>query len=257
MDAAAYYADHLQEINEAISIVCRKHGIAYDEEKDFVQHVHLQLIEDDYRRIRAYRGSSSLRTFLHIVISRIFIDHVRTKWHPSTEALRLGPTAVELEKLVFRNNYTVHEACHVLASNPSTAIADNEANEILAKLRFRRPRPVRAEDSEEELPRFPDPAPDPEERVERKQLLRTKQVVLDQVGTTLRSFSDEDKLLIKLVFFSGHKIAEVARLLGRDERLTYRRTQTLLKTLRETMAAAGISESDARQALEAADGLDA
>lgn len=257
MDAAGYYSDNVNLINEAIRIICRKHGMPSDEEQDFAQHVHLQLIEDDYRKIRAFKGSSSLKTYLYTVISRILIDHVRTKWHPSTEAQRLGATAVELEKLIFRNNYTVHEACHILAANPATAIDEQAAREVLAKLRVRRPRPVRAEDSEAELPRFPDPAPDPEERIMQKQRLQKKEEVLAQVGTMLRSFMDEDKLLLKLIFIGGHKISEVSRILGMDERMTYRRTQTLLKTMRETMAAAGISETDAREAFAAADGLDA
>jgi RNA polymerase sigma factor for flagellar operon FliA len=251
MDAAAYYAGHLQEINQAIGIICRKHGLAGDDEKDFTQHVHLQLIEDDYRKIREYRGSSSFKTFLYTVISRIHIDRVRTKWHPSTEAKRLGPAAVELEKLVYRNNYTVHEACQILAANPATALNEQTAHELLAKLRVRSPRLIRAEDSEEQLSCVRDPAPDPEERIAHQQRLQKKQKVVAVIGAQLQSFSGEDKLLIKLIFISGHKISEIARLLERDERMLYRRTQTLLRSMREAMAAAGIGESDAREMFEA------
>lgn len=253
MDAAAYYADHLREINEAISIICRKHGIAFDDEKDFSQHVHLQLMEDDYRKIRAYRGASSFSTYLHTVISRILIDHVRIKWHPSTDAQRMGNAAVKLEKLVFWNNYTIHEACNILASNPSTAIDEKTAREMLARLRVRRPRPVKADDSEEQLPRFPDPAPDPEERIVQKQQMQKKQEVIEMIGTMIRSFSSEDKLLIKLTFLGGHKVSDVARLLGRDERLLYRRIQTLLRNMRESMGAAGIEVTDVRGIFEVTD----
>lgn len=256
MDAAAYYADHLGEINEAISIICRKNGIAPAEEKDFSQHVHLQLIEDDYRKIRAYRGSSSFRTYLYTVISRILIDQVRTKWHPSTEAKRLGTTAVALEKLVYRNNYSVREACQVLSMDPSTAVTEQQAHDLLATVRARKPRPIRAEDSEEQLPRVPDPAPDPEGHLARKQQRRREREVVDLIGTVLQAFSSEDKLLMKLVFIGGHKISEVARLLKKDERLVYRRTRSLLRNAKEALAAAGIGEADVRDILEGTGAFD-
>ena len=86
MDAVGYYTDHFKPINEAISIICRKYEMSRDEEKDFAQHVHLQLIENDYKILRAFKGNSCLKTYLHTVISRIFIDQVRVKWHPSAEA---------------------------------------------------------------------------------------------------------------------------------------------------------------------------
>lgn len=250
MDAAAYYADHLREINEAIGIICRKHCLDRDAEDEFAQYVHLQLIEDDYRKIRSYKGSSSFKTYLYTVIGRIFIDQVRSKWHPSTEAERMGPVAVELEKLVFRHNYSVHEACNILSSNPQTTIDEQAARAVLDRLKVRRPTPSRADDSEDQLPRIPDPTPHPEKRLEQRQQSGRKREILSQMATALATLSDEDKLLIKLIFVSGHKIAEVARMLGRDERMLYRRTQTLLRDLRQAMLAAGIGEADAREALE-------
>jgi len=246
MDAAGYYNDHLKQINEAISIICRKHGMARDEEKDFAQHVHLQLIENDYKKLRAYQGSSSLKTYLYTVISRIFIDQVRHKWHPSAAAKRIGTTAIQLEKLVYRHQYEVHEACQIMASNPATAIDETAAHEMLGKL-HRHPRVTVLEDSEEHLPRFPDPAPDPEERIEQKQLLQKKQKIVTLIGQIIQELSKEDKLLIKLFFVSGHKISEIARMLGTDDRLLYKRTQVILQHMRKSMADAGVGHVDVQE----------
>lgn len=159
MDAAGYYTGHVKQINEAISIICRKHAMSSDEAKDFAQHVHLQLIENDYRKLRAYKGNSSLTTYLYTVISRIFIDQVRVKWHPSVEAVRLGAAAVELEKLIYRNQYAVHEACHIMAANPAIAVDEKEAHDILGRLPMKTSRPTRIDDSEERLPSIPIPRP--------------------------------------------------------------------------------------------------
>jgi RNA polymerase sigma factor (sigma-70 family) len=250
MDAAGYYKENLQQINEAISIICRKHGMARDEEMDFAQHVHLQLIENDYGKLRAFKGASSLKTYLYTVISRIFIDTVRSKWHPSAEAKKMGAAAVALEKLVHRNQYAVHEACQILAANPATAIEESAAHAMLGKLKVRKPRLARVDDSEAHLQGFPDPAPDPEKRIAQKQLQQKKQTIIALVGDITRSLSGEDKLLIKLLFVSNRKISEVARLLGKEDRMLYKRTQAILRNMREAMADAGIREGDVREILD-------
>lgn len=250
MDAAEFYANQLKQIDEAISIICRKHGMSRDEAKDFSQHVHLQLMEDDYKKLRAYKGNSSLKTYLHTVISRIFIDQVRVKWHPSTEAVRMGAAAIELEKLIYRNQYAVHEACQILASNPATAMDENAARDILGRLPWKTPRPTRIDDSEERLMSVRDTAHDPETLITRKQQHQKKQKLIAIIGDIISSLSGEDKLLIKLLFINGHRISEISRLLGKDDRQLYKRTQTILRGLREAMADAGIGEGDIREILD-------
>jgi len=251
MDAATYYKDHLKQISEVISIICRKHAMRGDEEKDFAQQVHLQLIENDYKILRSYKGNSSLKTYLHTVISRIFIDQVRVKWHPSAEAKRIGETAVELEKLIYRNQYSVHEACQILAANPSTAIDENAAHDMLGRLHVRTPRLNKVDDSEKRLLILPDPAPDPETLIAHKQFLRKKQQMIAIIGNIIPSLSTEDKLLIKLLFLSGHRISEIARLLGKDDHQLYKRTKSILQKMREAVADAGLVESDIRESLAA------
>ncbi len=249
MDAARYYADHLKQINEAISIICRKHGMTRDEEKDFAQNVHLQLIENDYKKLRAYKGKSSLKTYLYTVISRIFIDQVRVKWHPSAAAKRMGETVVALEKLTCRDHYTLHEACQILAAIPSTAIDEDAAHDILDRLHFKTPRLTIVEDSEELLLRIVDPAPDPETCIAQKQRHQIKQEMIAIIGDVVQSLSGEDKLLIKLLFIDGLKISKIARLLGKDDRQPYKRIQSILRKMREAMRKSGIAESDIRDVL--------
>lgn len=249
MDAAVYYADNIKQINEAISIICRRYSMTRDDEKDFAQQVHLHLIENDYRKLRAYKGNSSLKTYLYTVISRIFIDKVRVKWHPSARAKSLGEKAVVLEKLIYRDQYTLHEACQILAANPSTALDENTAHAMLGRLHFKTSRFTIIDDSEELLRRIPDPAPDPETRIAQKQLHQKRQKVITIIGDMISLLSGEDKLLIKLLFIDGHRISEIARLLGKDDRQLYKRTQSILRTVRESMADAGIGEDDIREVL--------
>ncbi len=258
MDAAEYYADHIKLINEAICIICRKYGMAFDEEEDFAQHVHLQLIENDYRKLRAYKGNSSLKTYLYTVISRIFIDQVRVKWHPSAEAKRMGETAVVLEKMIYRDHYTLHEACQILAADPSTAIDENAAHDILGRLHFKTPRIISIDYSEERLQGIPDPAPYPDTRITQKELYREKRKMIAIIGDIIPLLSSEDKLLIKLLFIDGRRISEIARLLGKDDHQLYKRTQSILRKMRESMVmAAGMGEVDIGEILEVTGEYDA
>ena len=250
MDAVAFYRDHLKQIDDAIKIICRKHGMTLDEEKEFTQHVHLQLIESDYRKLRAFKGSSSLKTYLYTVISRIFIDQVRSKWHPSAEAMRLGAAAVELERMVYRDQYTVHEACQILAVNPTTAITEDAAHDMLVKMTVRTRRLTLVGDPEEHLLNYPDPSPDPETLIARKQLMQKKQAVVDLVGEITQTLPGEDKLLIKLLFISNRKISEIARLLGKEVRILYRKVEAILGDMRKAMADAGTAEGDVGEVLE-------
>jgi RNA polymerase sigma factor (sigma-70 family) len=249
MNAAKFYREHLKLINEAIGIICRRHGITGDDAKDFAQHVHLQLIENDYKKLRAYKGTGVLKIYLSTVISRIFIDQVRSKWHPSAEATRIGPTAVHLEKLVYRHQYAVHEACQIMASNPATALDENAAHAILGRLHLKRPRPVMVNDPEEHLPRFPDPAPDPEAQLMQKQLQQKKQKINAQIGALVGSLSNEDLLLIKFYFVHGRKMSEIARMLGKPDGMLYKRTQTILRKMRESMLSAGVGQVDVQDVL--------
>lgn len=240
----------LKHIDEAISIICRKHAMFGDEARDFAQHVHLHLMEDDYRILRAFKGNSSLKTYLHTVISRIFIDQVRVKWHPSAEATRMGEMAVKLEKLIYGSQYAVHEACQIMAAHTGGAMDENKVRDILGRLPVKKAHPVKIEDSEECLPNLPDSSPDPETLVAQKQLHQKKQKVIAVIGDIIPSLSGEDKLLIKLLFIDSHRISEIARLLGKDDRLLYKRTQTILRRMREALADAGIAEGDIQELLD-------
>ena len=161
----------------------------------------------------------------------------------------MGETVVALEKLIYRDQYTLHESCQILAAIPFTAIDENAAHDMLGRLPFRTPRPTIVDDAEELLRRTPDPAPDPETRLAQRQLHQKKQEMIAIIGDAVLSLSGEDKLLIKLLFIDGHKISQIARLLVKDDRQLYKQTQSILQKMRETMANAGIAESDARDVL--------
>ena len=111
--------------------VCRRAHVRDADADDFIASVKLALIEDDYAILRKYEGRSSLATYLTIVIERLMSDErmrTRGRWHPSAEAVRLGPAALLLEAIVRRDRRTIDDALPALrALDPAITRENAEA----------------------------------------------------------------------------------------------------------------------------------
>src|SRR5262245_35135549 len=91
---------------EVIRQAARSHGLRREDAQDFEQTVHVTLLQRNYDIFERFEGKSSLRTYLTVVIGRLMLDwRNRTygKWRSSAAAKRLGPFAVDLERLVHRD----------------------------------------------------------------------------------------------------------------------------------------------------------
>ena len=99
----------LQELallDSVVWAVTRSRRMSPEDAEDFGQSVHLRLAERDYDIFRRFTGRSSLRTYLFVVVHRMLLDwqnHALGKWRPSAAAIRLGPVAVNLERLIDRD----------------------------------------------------------------------------------------------------------------------------------------------------------
>ncbi|MCP5007519.1 MAG: hypothetical protein GY941_26820, partial [Planctomycetes bacterium] len=123
-------------IDQVIKKNCFKNNLSLDVADDFTSNVYEKLMEDSCRKIREFKGNSSFKTYISVIIFRIFEDKKRTwgRWKPSREALRFGPEAVKLEQLVFRDNNTGEQAYDALTADPEFSITRERAFEILEKL---------------------------------------------------------------------------------------------------------------------------
>src|SRR3954463_5742440 len=104
---------NLDTINELCGATARRYRLLPADAEEFAAVVRLRLIENDYDVLRKFRGESSLRTFLSVVIARYCLDYQVSrfgKWRPSARAKRLGPAAVGLERLVWRHGVTFADA---------------------------------------------------------------------------------------------------------------------------------------------------
>ena len=90
----ALFLANLPVIDSVVRHVCRRHHLSAAEADDFGSEVRLHIIERNYEILRKFEGRSSLRTYLAVVVQRLFLDYrnrIWGKWRPSAEAQRRGP----------------------------------------------------------------------------------------------------------------------------------------------------------------------
>ena len=96
----------LPVIDDVAAQVCRRHRLNAGEADDFKSEVRLHFIERNYEVLRKFEGRCTLSTYVNVVVQRVFLDYRNRmwgRWRPSTEARRLGPTAMLIERLVTRD----------------------------------------------------------------------------------------------------------------------------------------------------------
>jgi RNA polymerase sigma factor (sigma-70 family) len=244
--AEALFLEHLGWINTVASMACAQHGVWGAEAEDFTSWMRLKLMEDDYAALRRFRGDSSVKTYLASVVARSFFSYVRThrgEWRPSAAAERLGPPAVDLERLVHRDGYTVQQAGEVLRTAGRTTLSDVALARLLAGLPDRPPlRPVELQANAALDATEGDSRAD--ERVVAAESEARSARVAEALERALGELEPEDRLIARMHFGEGRTLAHVARALGLEQKPLYRRVQRLRTRLRTLLEAAGLREDD-------------
>ena len=218
------------------------------EQEDFSSQVKLRLIENDYAVLRRFEGRSSLSTYLVVVIQRLFLDErVRQwgKWRPSAVALRLGPRAVMLDRLINREGMSVSESVERMAG------AETERRE-LAAIADQIPRRVsRRFVGDEHLAGLSTDASQVEEGVERREAEPVVRRAVALLRALLEGLPPQDRLVLRMKFEDGSTLAEIAAALRLEAKALYRRLDRLLKQFREAFEAQGLEGAMISQALSA------
>jgi len=240
MDAATLYRQHLIEIGQIAESTCRWNGVRDHDAEDFASDVHLRLCEDDYAVLRQFRGTSSVRTYLTVVIGRLFLDYrirIWGKWRASAQARRLGDAAVLLETLIYRDGCTFDAACQIIEQRRGLNVQRGELRTILTQLPRRPPRKFEGDADLDVVP-----------AVERADGLvleseRVEHVALAEaaVARAVEELPVEDRLIIRMVYYEALSVAEIARVLGLEQKRLYPRIQQLLRSLRNTLKSQGIT----------------
>lgn len=254
MPPADLYSAHTDLIERVLERTCRAHRLPADAADEFRSWARLRLFDHDQAILRKFSGRSTLRTFLLTVVERLFLDwrnHEWGKWRPSNEARRLGDLAVELEKLVLRDHYAVHEAVQTLVAR-GLASSETDCERLWARLP-RRPRRQRVE--EEQLAGLPSPgrASDSVEEAERA---GREAVVVEALERAILSLPAADQLVLRLRFWNGFKVSRIAQLIGEDAKALYRRFDRTCAELKLKLEAGGVGVHDVAALLGTLTGSD-
>lgn len=231
---------HLAHIEKAARHACRRRGLRPEDTEEFVSCVYEKMIVDDYAVIRKFQGKSTLETYLTVVIERLFLDHQNHrlgKWRPSAEAERLGPVAILLERLLYRDGLSLNEACEILRTNYRVGASLQELHDLVVKLP-RRISPRRME-GEEGLENRPTEGMDPEQTVISREEQIRHEAVLGFLREAVAKLSPEDALLVRMSC-DGFKISEIARALKLEQKPLYRRLMRIYEALRQDLERDGV-----------------
>jgi RNA polymerase sigma factor (sigma-70 family) len=255
MDWEKTYLEYLPRIERIVRSVARKRGMLNpDEITEFVQVVRVALFEDDYAILRKFEGRSSLWTYLTTVIVRFFCQYQverRGRWRSSAEAERLGKTAVELEQLIHRDGYTFKEAVQILTTRAGATVTPEQLWQLYRRLPHRNPRPHSV--PEESVLESVAGKGNAEERVEAAELVIVARKIKQTFDDVLPTLEEKDRIILKMRFRNGGKLADIARALHLDQKKFYKRFEKLMLMLRKAMEANGVSHTDAARFLEHGD----
>lgn len=241
----------LDLINQVIAFVCRRNNLNQADAEDFGSHARLALMKGGYAVLNKFEGRSSLKTFLSITIERIFLDYRNAawgKWRPSAEAAKRGFAAVLLEQLVSRDGYTLDEAFEIITTNHRVNLARPELEVLYAALPVREKRRFEGDDTLTSVPA--------NESADDMTLARDRLEAARRIGAALQDLfvklPAQDRLILRARFEDGRTVADVAAMIGVDQKPLYRRLERLFRDLRAGLEGCGISSSDVHEFLSAA-----
>lgn len=234
-DYRAFLESNYQVVRRVVRQIARRRRLTAEDADELTSAVHLKLVEKNYAVLGMFAGRSSLSTYLMRVVDRLYLDAkiaVAGKWRPSVEAVRLGPAAVRLEELLFRDRLSFEQACETLKINFGERLSRPELECIREALPGRSRRPLYCQlDEAGDWPAAPElqgtASPDIEP-------------MLARLSVTMRSLSPTDSRLLRLRFRDGWTVARIARVTGMNQKLLYRRFERIYADLRASVAPSGV-----------------
>lgn len=236
---------HLGLVYGVVEYVCRIHALVGDEQDEFRSFVLERLVDDDYAKIRAYRGPGSFSSFLVTVVNNLSYDFRNKqfgKWRPSAGARRVGDHAVLLERLLQRDRRPMEEAINIVCDQFAT-IPRREIARLAGELYGN---PSRTVVDERVLARVPtvETADGP---LHEEELGRKRRHLTELLMSAIRELKPADQLLIRLRYFDQMSPKAVAPMLKKRVAWVYRRCDALRQQLLARLTQMGLARHEIRQ----------
>lgn len=247
MASSDLYQLHREAIEWAISKVCQKHRLSRPEADDFGSILRIHLLDDDAAVLRAFGQRASMATFLYAVATHRFQDWRNAqwgKWRPSAEARRMGGVAVLLETRIVRDQLPMDEAIETLRTNHGVTESRPELETMAARFPVRHGRTFVSDDVLETRPAA---NVDPDARLDAGAATSAARQSAAALDEALRALTPQDRMILKMRFTDGRRIATIARTLELEPKVLYRRLERLLSGLKAALEGRGITAETARE----------
>jgi len=239
-----------QEVLQKIDDVCRRRFLEENEAMECHNFVIDGLMASDYRRLRSFKGKSSLKTYLYTLVNALATDFLRSKYgrrRIPVAVQRMGHLAEKIYRLICWQKFSFGEAYDIAVMEERY---EGDMMAFAAKFESVRNAPcpenpafVSPENrSGETIHEMPTSEPDPLERLmaHLDSELRIKAGrVIHKITETL---SETEQLLVKLVYGSGLPVTGAARTVGMEQPAARKCLKKILNLYREALLAEGIRE---------------
>lgn len=246
LEARELLTANLAVIERAVAFAVRRHSLDPNDAEDFAATVKLKLVENDYAILRAWEQRSRFSTYISVVVQRMALDfrtHAWGKWHSSAEARRLGALAVDLERHLLRDGRTFDETLSILSCRYENVTRES-LQALAARLPQRAPRRREVTIEAAELTAVRHPS-DVEEALLAGDRRRQSKRISGAMAAIVERLPEDERLVLQLRFEGGMTVAQIARTLGRDQRLLYRQLENRMRDIKRELVREGITPRDA------------
>jgi RNA polymerase sigma factor for flagellar operon FliA len=176
------------------------------------------------------------------VLANLFKDFRNNRWgrwRASSAAVRLGPLAVQLETLVYRDGHRVSEGIEILKSREGAS--ERELRRLLSHI------PSRVVPREVSLTAIQEPVSEvsADERLWTEATLTSMERAELALRKALGMLPPEDRLILRMRFWDDCSVADIARALGVEQKPLYRRLEAIQARLRSALEESGFGAEEA------------
>ena len=233
-----------------IETVCKRQFSAENDQNECYLYVIDSLKADNFKRLRAFKGKSKLNTYLYALINSLVIDFGRKKYGrrriPAGVA-KLGRWAEAVYRFVCWQRFTFDDAYDFLRID---GLYSGSYIDFIKDIELIKRAPCRENPAFQSIDETPESSfeninaeiSNPLEFLIQK-LDREKRIqAIKVIRETTVAFSEDDQLLIKLVYGSDQSVAAAARVIGLPASTAGKRLKKLLTKYREKLLVVGIRE---------------
>ncbi len=233
-----------------IETVCKRQFSAENDQNECYLYVIDSLKADNLKRLRAFKGKSKLNTYLYALINSLVIDFRRKKYGrrriPAGVA-KLGKWAEAVYRFVCWQKYTFDDAYDFLRID---GLYSGSYIEFIKDIESIKKAPCRENPAFQSIDETPESSfeninaeiSNPLEfliqKLDREKRIQAIQVIRETTVT----FSEDDQLLVRLVYGSDQSVAAAAKVIGLPASTAGKRLKKLLTKYREKLLVVGIRE---------------